>query len=459
MQSKKKKNSRRAKSLILFCAFTAIVLTVSTYAWFIGMRTVNVAAFDVEIQSTESLMLSLDGKKWSNTVYLSKDTLDDVSYTGNTNSWGGEGLIPMSTIGAMDNEASRMILYEKSSHTATAGGYRLMSSRVNNYELVEGNLNPEQKGYVVFDLFIRNTTGEKYYTELNELNEEAIYLTRNSSVTVSSNGIQNTGIENSVRVAFTQIGRVSQETASVAGGDATITGITCTSAGEVTGICRDATIWEPNDTAHVQNAINWYNESCKARTGENVRDAASYSGTCGTIANGTAYPTYAVNTEIEAVDNVDVYDGESFNTYANTTKLTSFDYFTDTEKNLTGTERPTFMTLAPSSITKLRVYVYIEGQDIDNYDFAQIGKQISVKFGFTKERFGEEDIDYQNDADAPILPSTEGTCTGGTVPTTLEACDAAYGTWNENAAEGTDKCTGITKAYCDAIGGTFARNA
>ena len=140
MQGKNKKNNRRAKSLILFCAFTAIVLTVSTYAWFIGMRTVNVAAFDVEIQATESLMLSLDGKKWSNTVYISKDTLNDVSYTGHTNSWGGEGLIPMSTVGAMDEAASRMVLFEKSSHTATAGGYRLMSSRVNNFTNAEGTI-------------------------------------------------------------------------------------------------------------------------------------------------------------------------------------------------------------------------------------------------------------------------------------------------------------------------------
>ena len=36
------------------------------------------------------------------------------------------------------------------------------------------------------------------------------------------------------------------------------------------------------------------------------------------------------------------------------------DYFTDTEKALNGTQRPTFMTLAPNSITKVRVYVWIE---------------------------------------------------------------------------------------------------
>ena len=114
------------------------------------------------------------------------------------------------------------------------------------------------------------------------------------------------------------------------------------------------------------------------------------------------------------------------------------------------------MTLAPSSITKVRVYVFIEGQDIDNYDFAQIGKQISVKFGFTKERFNEEDINYEESA--PILPSTEVNCAGGTAPTTKDTCDAAFGTWTvdtENENGGT--CSGTTKAYCDAIGGTATR--
>ena len=76
-------------------------------------------------------------------------------------------------------------------------------------------------------------------------------------------------------------------------------------------------------------------------------------------------------------------------------KLVDFPYFTDTMKNYTGTQRPTFMTLAPNSITKIRVYIWIEGQDIDNYDFASLGKKISVNFGFTKERYTENDIHYE----------------------------------------------------------------
>ena len=72
-------------------------------------------------------------------------------------------------------------------------------------------------------------------------------------------------------------------------------------------------------------------------------------------------------------------------------------------KNLTSTSRPQFMTLAPNSITKVRIYVYIEGQDVDNYDFASLGKKISVAFGFTKERFFDEDVKY-NSTDTATLP-------------------------------------------------------
>jgi hypothetical protein len=404
MPEKNKKRTKRIRSMVVLCTLTAIILTVSTYAWFIGMRTVNVSSFDVEIVATDSLLLSFDGETWDTTVAISKDDLEDVSYEGHTNSWGGEGLIPMSSIGDMDSTASRMKLFEKASLTATKGGYRLMASRVHNYE--EGN--DEQNGYVAFDLFIKNFSGKQYIAQLNELDEEAIYLTTDSIVKVAdTGGVANTGIENSVRVAFAQIGRVVGTTTT----PSTITGITCTTDGEVTGICRKAQIWEPNDKAHVTNAISWYNTACRPRIaeGEDVTDPDSYNtaGTCGAVANTTAYPTYAVSKDITSADNVDVYDGPAYNSYEGSGDfLVSYPYFTDTMKNLKGTSRPTFMTLAPNSITKVRIYIYIEGQDVDNYDFASIGKKISVAFGFTKERFNDEDIHY-TDNEGPNLNGSE----------------------------------------------------
>ena len=483
-----KTKRKRMRKLVAILALNALIFIVATYAWFIGMRQVSVSSFEIEIASTDSLLLSLDGNRWDTTVTINSDNFQSVSYTGNVNNWAGydqnnryTGLKPISSIGEIDTASSTLKMFEKASLTATPGGYRLLASRIHNYETNQQRansvnsygFNTENGGYVAFDLFIRNFSGHAYYDALDIYNEEAIYLTTDSAVTIGSNGVANTGIENSVRVAFAQIGRVNGTTTDVA----TITGIKCV-PGEnspVTGICRTAQIWEPNDTAHVSNAISFYNTACRPRlTPQNdaenptdIRDAASYnlSGTCGTVVNGTTRNTYAIGKVVEITDKVDVYDGEQYNTYEKTTResysdsepLYAFDYFTDTEKNLTGMNRPTFMTLAPNSITKVRVYVWIEGQDIDNYDFSVIGKQVEIGFGFTKERFTEEEaqgLDGPNmptgDAIRPVISGVESTdtltvaevasynpMTGVTASdisneATEAACTTAGGTWNTN---------------------------
>jgi hypothetical protein len=391
MDKMKSIQNRRVRNLIIIFALTAVIVSVSTYAWFIGMRTVGVSSFDVNISSTESLMLSLDGVDWDYTVSINEDTVSPAKYPGNTNWWAGRGLIPMSTVGQIDPESSRLMLYEKSSFTATPGGYRLLASQVENQS-------ENQDGYVAFDLFIRNFTGADYIVDLNRDDEEAIYLTVDSEVNVhESGGVAGTGIENSVRVAFAEIGRVigTETDAEI------IQGITCKSDTNVTGICSAATIWEPNDTSHVDGAIGWYETSCRKRTGSPTKALTSYDleVPCGTVIDGLAYPTYAINKPIPSGSNVDIYDGPAFNGYVSDVEgekdfLEVQDTFTDTMKYFTGTKRPTFITLAPNSITKVRVYIFIEGQDIDNYDFSSIGKQIQVNFGFTKERFTEDDFDY-----------------------------------------------------------------
>ena len=408
MKKRNQKQEKRVKKLILTTGLFAVLLVASTYAWFIGMQSVSVTAFDVKIAAIDGLALSLDGKTFGENVIINKTNYATVNTSNNQNVWGD--LIPMSSVGVINTTTSKLELYEKGSLTATHGGYRILASQV------EQTASKEGEGYVAFDLFIKNLSGEEYYATNNPENEEAIYLTTDSAVTVASAGanastgdeagVGGTGIENSVRVAFAQIARVEGTTTD----QETITGMNCNSSdSKITKICnqRTAQIWEPNDTAHVQNAINWYTTSCVKRVsgGDDVTEESSYSGTCGEFKNGTAYPTYAIATVIDDENtNVDIYDGEAYNSYTGSSAfLQSFDYFTDTEKNLHGMARPTFFTLAPNSITKVRVYVWIEGQDVDNYDFAQLGSAISVNFGFTKERFTDKDVNY-SDAGTATLP-------------------------------------------------------
>ena len=69
-------------------------------------------------------------------------------------------------------------------------------------------------------------------------------------------------------------------------------------------------------------------------------------------------------------------------------KLVEFPYFTDTMKDYTGTARPTFMTLAPNSITKIRVYIWIEGQDIDSLETDSEGAELYLDISFIKDTVG-----------------------------------------------------------------------
>ena len=466
-----KRNSKRSKKLrklILVCVLSAILLTVSTYAWFIGLQTVTVKPFEINIATTDGLALSLDGLQWSSDLDVTKAP----QYTGNTNQWLTEkgedgkllskGLMPVSSVGDVDPTSSRLKLYEKGSLTAKDGGYRLLTSQVENCTDEDGRVYAtEADGYVAFDLFIRNMSGEAYYADNNMLNEEAIYLTYDSDVTVGTAGTKDTGIENSVRVAFAQIGRVESKTYTE-DNVSNVTGITCTDNEDtgVTGICRLAQIWEPNDTDHIANAISFYNTSCTNRTGKTDGFTYDKETECGEVKNGEAFPTYAISRAIEIEDYVDVYDGAKFNGYAANTvepdgyqayltakaaegydnadhKLVAVDTFTETERGIAantdtpiGANRNVFMTLAPNSITKVRVYVYIEGQDIDNYDFAQLGKSIQVNFGFTKERYTTDDYE---DEPVEIIPGSENVRITNEYTATGEVTEVVGALWDSTS--------------------------
>ena len=478
MAKKDSKKNKKIKKLIAICTLSSLVFIVATYAWFIGMRSVNVSSFEIEIASTDSLLLSLNGSTWDTTVTINSSNFNSVSYANNVNNWANygssnAGLKPISSIGEIDTTSSTMKMFEKGSLTATPGGYRLMASRIHNYETDAKNaagFNTENGGYVAFDLFVRNFSGQAYYDGNDESNEEAIYLTTDSEVTVGESGVADTGIENSVRVGFAQIGRVNGKTTDVD----TITGIKCEpdENSEVTGICRTAQIWEPNNTQHVDAAISYYNTSCRLRpnSGETPSDitlssAYTANSTCGTVVDGTENETYAIADVIDYTDKVDVYDGGQFNGYTGTLKETpadtngslySYPYFTDTDRDKTGMDRPSFITLAPNSITKIRVYVWIEGQDIDNYDFSSIGKQINVAFGFTKERFTETEIQGE---DGPHMPTNDTTKPTIAIASGKETVTLTAGNVDFDPMDGvtaSDIGPETDEPSCTLAGGTFA---
>ena len=232
----KKRKSRKILSLLFLTGLSSVILIVGTYAWFVGTSVAKVESFELGISTGDELLLSLDGKTWNKDLSFDSSKIE-TAYTGNTNHLpGGNGLIPISTNGEVDETVGRLKLFGKSSITASAGGFRLISTRIDNYQTTgSGQISGEQNGYLAFDLFVKNGTGSTYIKEYDKTSEEAIYLITSSAVVANQNGgsVPDYGLANSVRVAFMQVGRV----AATVTDQETINAINCTTDTNNTGLC------------------------------------------------------------------------------------------------------------------------------------------------------------------------------------------------------------------------------
>ena len=405
----KRKKTQSYKGRIIFLFFlvgiTTVLLIRGTYAWFVGMDPISIDEFQIDIFSRDSLELSLDGNNWSTELDLTKDAIMGTAkhgfkaYTGHTNMWpsGDVGLIPLSSIGESDPAANgRLILYGKSDIAATGGGYKFVSTRINNYGTSSNNqLVLEQDGYIAFDLFIKNGEGVDYISTYNQKDDEALYLATDSKVTAVSSGEESAGIENSLRLAFVQIGRIATNGAT--SGDVAEIGCSSLESGsglKNTSLCNQPNstiIWEPNETIHYDKMIEHFNKTCKTRKVYNGSTGYSYGSDCIPLKQGEAVKTFAIAKNISTSNYVDAYDGLNgfmpVGEGENDGFLKETVTFTDKMKSTTGEDRPVFMYIAPNSITKVRVYIYLESQDVDSYDLTSLGKTIKFQFGFTKDQW------------------------------------------------------------------------
>lgn len=425
----RKRRFARSKKTILAVGVTTIALVVATYAWFVGITRVKVDKFVVDVSVAEGLSLSLDGKNWGSKVKISKGiiggseniVIDDVDTSkkliaenggeypaanGNVNHWasagnttGKEGLEPVSSAGtlfydssnASDTKNSQARFFAKTTMTSESGGYKLTAGEITS---------PDSKGYVAFDLFLKNSTGAEYDSTYLASHDEAIFLTKASDVSYDTSGSSvGEGIENSIRVGFYSLGRVSSRTTAVN----TIQGINCSGGTGVTALCNigadgnastspvrgdNWNIWEPNDTAHKASAIVRFNGACIKRSAAGVY-VTGEDRNCTQLADDVGYVnTYAIKAPILLSNEVDsnIYDGH--NGYTNPNMSSAMQTLTNTV-NRNEANRTALLHVAPSSITKIRVYIWLEGQDIDNFDLAAEYQTLNVSFGLTKERFDE----------------------------------------------------------------------
>lgn len=321
------KNERRKKKrlllILIYFFFTAILLSSSTYAWFTANRVVTVNTLNVHVAASGGIEISADGSNWKSIIQIEDLTnVHDTTYPTSVNQI-PYLMEPVSTGKEIDSSTGFLKMFYGVTNNNLDGDYILTATRS-----VEEESNGEESTgkFIAFDLFFR----------VNKDTE--IYLTTNSGATYQ--GDLDTGIANATRIAFVNEGTLP-------------TGSSILDIQSLKNATTATTyFWEPNYDVHTDAAVS---------------NAFDVYGITTTTTNGTAIPYDGVINEISANDNILLSNAKS-SYYANLFKTVNIDYYTISDFS----EFKKVFTL-PNGITKVRVYMWIEGQDVDCENNASYG--------------------------------------------------------------------------------------
>ena len=376
MEQNYQRNSRkRLNSLILLVAFTAIMLIVSTYAWFTAQQNVSITNLTGIVNVVDGLLISLDAENWSDTLDLSVLDIVTDAYGSNTNFKPTE-LLPVSTTGVAGVDATELKMYRGTN-----------SNKIELNNIVETTAadttaedNPDTyPGYFAFDVFLQNSNkdGEGTPTEVLQLNSDSTL----NLLEVGGNPAS--GLQNTVRVGFALYSGVAEITDSAA------QIISKTNAG--TSYISDVSIWEPNADAHIENIVKNNN---KLILDDDVATDWStiQKGVYDTFTTTLAVPTYGLDAKAVSSTITNIYDWKATPTASEDAGKVKMQYTVQTPS--TGLADPydlkstrdgtTDFEIPANKVVKLRIYIWLEGQDVDCTNYASHGGGIDVDIGFIK---------------------------------------------------------------------------
>lgn len=401
MGKKSKKTKRKSELKIIFFIIlvAAALFIVSTYAWFSTQKNVSITNLNGTVEVAEGLEISLDALNWANEIVLGDDmNIIDNAYTGHKNLSPSE-LLPVSTLGLVHGNSMTDIKMIRGKITNS----KELSEIVSMDEKVTNSEAANYPGYFAFDIFLKNSSKQNDFDDNLQLNYD-------SSLHISADGNDQVGLQNTARVAFAKYGSgeiISQDgnkivrsgVSDVMASQETIlkeTGTPVTGADKV--YITDVAIWEPNAGDHVEYIVNNNNKITWASGSQYEKDYAIKTLTDGRkgFDVDTQMPTFALKESVADTDTViaDIYkwDGTESSleeqVTLQTNKTSESDYTTlEGVKNLVSTSdssKATPFSIAPNSVIRLRVYVWLEGQDVDCINYASHGGGITVNIGLVK---------------------------------------------------------------------------
>ena len=243
------------------------------------------------------------------------------------------GLYPISSIGIPNSDTSEFEMYFANNIDVDPVSSK---SYISTRKAVEKGAD-SSKNYIAFDLFLKNVTGSPV--------SDNLYIDSGTNIIVDSGGGEQVdALINSARIGFVKIGTVPQNSTI-----SDIQNMKCNNNCEMV-------IYEPNATSHTELSI----ERAK-KYGIN-------------LLNGQYFPTYSITGEMDFFE------------------LTEFISLQAPSENfelqITKIDTSTPIFELPDGITKIRVYVWLEGQDIDSVETKSEGADVSIAINLIKDTAG-----------------------------------------------------------------------
>lgn len=320
----KRKNNTRYSLLLLLLLL--VFLIVSTYAWFTANQTVTISTLDVNVQTSNGLQISADAINWKTILQKEDITGATATYATNTNQMPTE-MEPVSTAGVVTSGVMDMYSGEVDAHD-NGVDYTLVSNKLTDTRGTDGT-------YIAFDIFLRVDQASQ------------VYLTTASNVTYKQ-GATDKGLQNAARVAFIDEGNASIETEP--------TTIQALKNG------TSSIIWEPNYDVH---------------TAAGVLNAKEIYGITTTTTGGTQLSYDGIKAAI------DIGKGVTLKTANKTSFADLFETVTPTISTVKDFDTQQSLLNLNAGITKVRIYMWVEGQDVDCENNAS-GTDISFNVQITK---------------------------------------------------------------------------
>ncbi len=332
--------------LIVMIFFMGILFIFSSYAWFSTNLNVKIKQFNMIVSKNGGLTISFDAINFDTSVEISRNIIITEltdNYPNHINQWALNGLTPVSSNGISEQNSYFFDIF------ATSGVKYRSRKQENGFIYTTRVVDTQPRSYnnyIAFDVFFKNTTGSPVADNL--------YFDRDTSIIMTSDGNDEMkGLTNSLRVGIVKVGTLPSNT-----DPSIIQNMKCE------GKC-EAIIYEPNSTKHTELSIE---------------RAMKYDIN---LIDGKTFPTYAMIREggpIYVKDNISGSPNLDLNYFALQNNIHEEDF-----------DRPLFEI--PDGITKARIYLWVEGQDIDSLETDSEGAELYIDIGFIKDTVGYNSFD------------------------------------------------------------------